>query len=106
MPDRPTVHFVFSTQEEFNLRGAVVAAQALAPDIAIQLDLMLATDTPDMQARGDVALGLGPAMSLYSFHGRGTLNGTIPHPALVALVQEFGPQRAPDRCSAARRSAC
>jgi putative aminopeptidase len=88
LPDRPTVHFVFSTQEEFNLRGALVAAQALAPDIAIQLDLMLATDTPDMQARGDVGLGLGPAMSLYSFHGRGTLNGTIPHPALVALVQE------------------
>ncbi len=87
-PDRPTVHFVFSTQEEFNLRGALVVAQALTPDIAIQLDLMLATDTPDMQARGDVALGLGPAMSLYSFHGRGTLNGTIPHPALVNLFEE------------------
>jgi putative aminopeptidase len=41
-----------------------------------------------MLARGDIGLGLGPAMSLYSFHGRGTLNGTIPHPALVALVQE------------------
>ena len=27
-------------------------------------------------------------MSLYSFHGRGTLNGTIPHPALVALIAE------------------
>ena len=24
-------------------------------------------------------------MSMYSFHGRGTLNGTIPHPALVSL---------------------
>ena len=83
--ERPTVHFVFSTQEEFNLRGALVAAQALKPDIALQLDLMLATDTPDMQSRGDVALGRGPAMSLYSFHGRGTLNGTIPHPALVSL---------------------
>jgi putative aminopeptidase len=82
---RPTVHLVFSVQEEFNLRGAVTAAQALMPDIAIQLDIMLATDTPDMAARGDVRLGGGPAMSLYSFHGRGTLNGTIPHPALVAL---------------------
>jgi putative aminopeptidase len=79
---RPTVHFVFSTQEEFNLRGALVAAQELGPDIAIQIDIMLATDTPDMQARGDLALGAGPGMSLYSFHGRGTLNGTIPHPAL------------------------
>ena len=41
--DRP---LVFSVQEEFNLRGALPAAQALLPDIAIQLDLILATDTP------------------------------------------------------------
>ena len=60
----------------------------LQPDIAIQLDLLLATDTPDMSHRGDVRLGGGPVMSLYSFHGRGTLNGTIPHPALVSLFEE------------------
>jgi putative aminopeptidase FrvX len=84
---RPTVHLVFSVQEEFNLRGALPAAQALQPDICIQLDLLLATDTPDMGYRGDVRLGEGPAVSLYSFHGRGTLNGTIPHPALVALFE-------------------
>jgi putative aminopeptidase len=84
----PTVYFVFSVQEEFNLRGTVTAAQALKPDIAIQLDLVLATDTPDMATRGDVALGGGPAMSMFSFHGRGTLNGTIPHPALVKLFDE------------------
>jgi putative aminopeptidase FrvX len=82
---RPTVHLVFAVQEEFNLRGALTAAQVLKPDISIQLDLLLATDTPDMGYRGDVKLGGGPAMSLYSFHGRGTLNGTIPHPAVVAL---------------------
>ena len=82
---RPTVHFVFSVQEEFNLRGALTAAQVLKPDISIQLDLLLATDTPDMGYRGDVRLGGGAAMSMYSFHGRGTLNGTLPHPALVAL---------------------
>lgn len=85
VPERPTVHLVFSVQEEFNLRGAVTAAQAVDPAIAIQLDLILATDTPDMTARGDVRLGGGAAMSMYSFHGRGTLNGTIPHPALVQL---------------------
>ena len=85
---KPTVHLVFSVLEEFNLRGAVTAAQVLQPDIAIQLDLILATDTPDMTARGDVRLGGGPAMSLYSFHGRGTLNGTIPHPALVKLFSD------------------
>lgn len=85
---RPTVHLVFSVQEEFNLRGALTAAQVLKPDIAIQLDLLLASDTPDMGYRGEVTLGGGPAMSLYSFHGRGTLNGTIPHPAMVALFTE------------------
>lgn len=83
----PTVHIVFSVQEEYNLRGALPAAQALQPDIAIQLDLLLATDTPDMKDRGDVALGGGPGISLYSFHGRGTLNGVIPHPAMVHLFE-------------------
>ena len=82
---RPTVHIVFSVLEEFNLQGAVTVARRLAPDIAIQIDLILATDTPDMGARGEVRLGGGPAMGVYSFHGRGTLNGTIPHPALVSL---------------------
>ncbi len=84
----PTVHLVFSVQEEFNLRGALVAAQTLTPDIAIQIDLMLATDTPAMADRGDMALGGGPGISLYSFHGRGTLNGVIPHPAMVRLFEE------------------
>ena len=84
----PNVHLVFSVQEEFNLRGAVVAAQALRPDVAIQIDLMLASDTPDMAERGEMRLGAGPGMSLYSFHGRGTLNGVIPHPALVRLFEE------------------
>ena len=83
----PTVHLAFTVQEEFNLRGAVVAAQVLQPDIAIQIDLMLASDTPDMAAQGDMRLGGGPGMSLYSFHGRGTLNGVIPHPALAALME-------------------
>ena len=84
----PTLHLVWSVQEEFNLRGAQVAAQALRPDIALQIDLMLATDTPDMADRGDMVLGGGPGISLYSFHGRGTLNGVIPHPALVALAEQ------------------
>lgn len=83
----PTLHLVWSVQEEFNLRGAVVAAQVLQPDIAVQIDLMLATDTPDMADRGEMVLGGGPGISLYAFHGRGTLNGVIPHPALVRLIE-------------------
>lgn len=84
----PTVHLVWSVQEEFNLRGVLPAARAVNPAIALQIDLLLATDTPDMAARGDVTLGGGPGISLYSFHGRGTLNGVIPHPALVRLFED------------------
>jgi len=84
----PTIHFVWSVQEEYNLRGVLPAATALAPAIALQIDLLLACDTPDMTTRGEVTLGGGPGMSLYSFHGRGTLNGVIPHPALVRLFED------------------
>lgn len=84
----PTLHCVWSVQEEYNLRGVLPAATALQPDIALQIDLLLACDTPDMTARGEVTLGGGPGISLYSFHGRGTLNGVIPHPALVKLAED------------------
>lgn len=84
----PTLHLVWSVQEEHNLRGILPAATSLVPDIAISVDLMLACDTPEMASRGDVALGGGPVMGLFSFHGRGTLNGVIPHPALVRLMDD------------------
>ncbi|MDE0534023.1 MAG: M20/M25/M40 family metallo-hydrolase [Albidovulum sp.] len=84
---RPTVHFLFSVQEEYNLRGVLPAARKLNPDVAIQIDLILAADTPDMVKRGEVRLGGGPAISMFSFHGRGTLNGVIPHPGLVRLIE-------------------
>ncbi|MCX7286497.1 MAG: M20/M25/M40 family metallo-hydrolase [Rhodobacterales bacterium] len=84
----PTLHLVWSVQEEYNLRGVLPAATAMQPDIALQIDLLLACDTPDMASRGEVTLGGGPGISLYSFHGRGTLNGVIPHPSLVKLAEE------------------
>ena len=55
-----------------------------------------------MAGRGEVRLGGGPAMSLYSFHGRGTLNGLIPHPALTRLFEATA--RA-ERASPLQRSA-
>jgi len=83
----PPVHLAFTVQEEFNLRGALPLARILQPDIAVQIDLLLAADTPDMEGHGDIVVGDGPGISLYSFHGRGTLNGVIPHPAMVDLFE-------------------
>ena len=81
-----TVHVVGTVQEEFNLRGAQPVAQALQPDIAICIDIAVSGDTPDLRDAVDVRMGHGPTVILYSFHSRGTLNGLLPHPALVRSV--------------------
>lgn len=88
--DRPesTVHFVGTVWEEFNIRGAVFAARKLKPDVALGLDVILAGDTPDLKTRYHNSLGNGPTINLYNFHGRGTLNGMIPHEGLVKLAEE------------------
>ena len=88
-----TVHAVGTVQEEFNLRGAQPVAHALRPDIAICVDGGAPGDTPDLRAMNDLRLGAGPVMNLYSFHGRGTLNGLIPHPALVRCVEACARER-------------
>lgn len=86
-PPDCTLFLVGTVQEEFNLRGAMVAARQIQPDAAISLDIFISCDTPDLAERSDLKLGGGPVMGMYTFHGRGTLNGTVPHPALVRLFR-------------------
>ncbi|HML49225.1 MAG TPA: M42 family peptidase, partial [Clostridia bacterium] len=45
-PDIPDVYLVFSSQEEVGCRGAKVAAQRIKPDVAIAVDISIATDVP------------------------------------------------------------
>jgi putative aminopeptidase FrvX len=82
------VVLVGSVQEEFNLRGAMLAAEKIKPVAAISLDLVAAGDTPEMGTPNGIEVGRGPVMGLYSFHGRGTLNGVIPHPGLVDMTEK------------------
>lgn len=83
-----TVWLAGTVQEEYNLRGAMVASRTIRPDIAICLDGGGSTDTPDLKGSGLICVGKGPTMDLYNFHGRGTLNGTIAHPAMVRLAEK------------------
>jgi putative aminopeptidase len=92
-PPKATTHIVATVQEEFNLRGATPAAHHLKPDIAICIDGGAPGDTPDLRHMNDLRLGSGPVMNLYSFHGRGTLNGLIPHPALVRFIEATARER-------------
>jgi len=82
------VYLVGTVWEEFNLRGAMLASRTIKPDIAVSLDVALAGDTHDLSSRYDDVLGGGPCVQLYSFHGRGTLNGTLPHANLFSLARE------------------
>lgn len=65
--DRPRlpVIAVAATQEETSLGGAQVASFALAPKVAIALDLTHTTDYPgaDKKANGEVRIGGGPVLS-------------------------------------------
>jgi putative aminopeptidase FrvX len=86
------VYLVGSVQEEHNMHGAMTAANVILPDIAIALDVCLASDSPGLEETFNSATGNGPAITMYSFHGRGTLNGVIPHMGLVKLVRSAAEQ--------------
>lgn len=59
------VYFVSSVQEEIGGRGAIVATNAIKPDLAICIDSMHATDYPSMSPikDGDIRLGYGCAIA-------------------------------------------
>lgn len=82
------VHVVFSCLEEFNLMGALAMAQRFQPDIALAVDIVPATDTPDLRGQGTSDLGGGVSLSRLTFHGRGALAGLVPHPGVVRAVED------------------
>ena len=86
-PPPCNLYIVGTVWEEFNLRGAMVAARSINPDVGIALDVCLTGDTPESAGRFETALSNGPVLTSYSFHGRGTLNGTLSHRGLMNSVK-------------------
>lgn len=52
--DIPEVYAVFTSQEEVGCRGAKAAAQNIKPDIAIALDISIASDVPGVPDRKNI----------------------------------------------------
>ena len=92
-PGSGSIHLAFTTQEEFHVRGALALVQRYRPDVVVNVDIAPSTDTPDLHGSSPVQLGRGAVLSRMSFHGRGTLGGLIPHPALVRGVEESALER-------------
>ncbi|XID90749.1 M42 family metallopeptidase [Paenibacillaceae bacterium WGS1546] len=86
------IWLVGSVQEEWSLRGILPATRHLKPDMTLCVDIYPSTDTPDLDYKADLALGGGPVISEYNFHGRGTLMGLIPDPALRDTALEAARQ--------------
>jgi putative aminopeptidase FrvX len=89
-PPQEGVLIGFSVQEEFNVRGTLAMAARWRPRLAVQLDIAPACDTPDLEGHDSVALGRGPVLTRLSFHGRGTLGGLVPHPAVLNGLERAG----------------
>lgn len=81
---RAGLTIVATVQEEFSIRGGVPAAAAVQPDLALCLDIALATDTPEMRGSGQLPLGGGAVLSGFS---RAAVNGIIPNPKLVRYAR-------------------
>lgn len=93
-PPQCDVYLVGTVWEEFNLRGAMMAARTVKPDLAISLDVMLDGSTKDLSTKFEDCMGKGPTVGLYSFHGRGTLNGTLPHEPMFKLAKKTAEEEA------------
>ncbi|GAB4416281.1 MAG: M42 family metallopeptidase [Anaerolineales bacterium] len=75
----------FTVQEEIGLRGAKIAAHALAPDLAIAVDSTPAYDMPkhdkSENTKYNTKLGLGPAIYVHNA-------ATLDDPRLVRFLRE------------------
>ena len=76
------IYLVATVQEEYNLRGGMVAAAAIKPDFAIALDVALTGDTPDMNDSLPVIFNDWFKNTL---SGEGTLDWNDAIPIAVAL---------------------
>lgn len=86
-PHNATVYLVGTVWEEFNARGAMMAQRTAKADMAICLMGPGAGDTPDQHNYNNVRLGGGPGVTLFNFHGKGTLNGCIAHKGMFELMK-------------------
>ena len=82
-----TVYLVGTVWEEFNARGAMMAARSTHPGMAVCLLGPGAGDTPDLKGTTNVVMEGGPAVTLFNFHGKGTLNGCVAHKGMYELIK-------------------
>ncbi len=79
-----TLYAVFTVQEEVGLKGARTSAFSINPDMAIAVDVCVATDFPGVNVSQEINLGKGPAITVVDASGR----GLIAHRNVLRLLRE------------------
>ncbi|MEM4433491.1 MAG: M42 family metallopeptidase [Thermosphaera sp.] len=92
--DQPNVdvYFVFTVQEEVGLKGARTSAYSITPDVALAIDVTIASDVPGVaKSEWFTRLGKGPAIKIVD--GRNA-SGLIAPPDvvryMVSLAEKHG----------------
>jgi putative aminopeptidase FrvX len=87
-PPKTTVHLVGTVWEEFSARGAMIARRTAKTDMAISILGPGARDTPDQRGKvSNVRMHDGVGVTMFNFHGKGTLNGNIIHKGMFELLK-------------------
>lgn len=79
------VYLVGNVWEEYNQRATTFPVRQYAPIAVINMDMLLAGDTPDVQGSFDGAVGQGPMVSCYNF---AAFAGCIAHDGLLDLAEQ------------------
>lgn len=79
-----TLYAVFTVQEEVGLKGARTSTFSINPDIAIAVDVCVATDFPGVSVNQEINLGKGPAITVADASGR----GIIAHRNVLNLLRD------------------
>ncbi len=86
---KATVRLVGTVMEEYSARGAMMANRSKKCDMAISILGPGAADTPDQKGKvSNVAMNGGVGVTLFNFHGKGTLNGNIAHHGMFELLKK------------------
>jgi endoglucanase len=81
------VYAVATSQEEVGVRGAIVTAYEIDPDVGLALDVTIAADLPDIPDHEQVTrLGKGTAIKIMDAY-------SISNPRLVTFLRELAERR-------------
>ena len=84
-PERD-VYLAGNVWEEYNQRATTFLVRRYEPVAVINMDMLLAGDTPDVRGHFDGAVGKGPMVSCYNFVCP-PFAGTIAHDGLLQLAE-------------------